>query len=60
LNEVKACDILRIQMSTDRVNEQINLHRKLGATRPPEKITQEAFEGNDRHLRRLARLRPGE
>jgi hypothetical protein len=28
--------------------------------RPPEKITQEAFEGNGRHLLRLARLRPGE
>lgn len=47
-------------MSTDLVNERIKLHRALGATRPPEKITQEAFEGNDRHLRRLARLQPGE
>lgn len=40
--------------------ERSNLHRALGAMRPPEKITQEAFEGSDRHLRRLARLRPGE
>lgn len=28
--------------------------------RSPEKITQEAFEGNDCHLRRLARLRTGD
>jgi len=47
-------------MSADLVNERIKLHRTLGVTRPPEKITQEAFEGNDRHLRRLVRLRPGE
>lgn len=47
-------------MSADQVNERIKLHRALGATRPPEKITQEAFEGNDRHLQRLVRLRPGE
>ena len=47
-------------MSTDLVNERIKLHRALGVTQPPEKITQEAFEGNDRHLRRLVRLRPGE
>jgi hypothetical protein len=47
-------------MSTDQVNERVRLHRTLGATRPPEKITQEAFEGNDRHLRRLVRLRPGD
>lgn len=46
-------------MSIDRVNKQINLHRELGATKPPEKVTQEPFEGNDRHLRRLVRLRPG-
>lgn len=47
-------------MSTDQVNERTKLHRALGVTRPPEKITQEAFEGDDRHLRRLARLQPGE
>jgi hypothetical protein len=47
-------------MPTDQVNDRIKLHRLLGVTRPPDKITQEAFEGNDRHLRRLARLRPGE
>jgi hypothetical protein len=47
-------------MPADQVNDRIKLHRMLGVTRPPEKITQEAFEGNDRHLQRLARLRPGE
>jgi hypothetical protein len=47
-------------MPTDQANDRIKLHRLLGATHPPEKVTQEAFEGNDRHLRRLARLRPGE
>jgi hypothetical protein len=60
LNQEEPCYILRIEMSADQVNERIKLHRTLGVTRPPEKITQEAFEGNDRHLRRLARLRPGE
>jgi hypothetical protein len=47
-------------MSAHQVNDRTALHRLLGVTRPPEKITQEAFEGNDRHLRRLARLQPGE
>jgi hypothetical protein len=60
LNQEEPYYILRLEMSTDLVNERIKLHRALGATRPPEKITQEAFEGNDRHLRRLARLQPGE
>ena len=36
------------------------LRRAFGTVAAPEKITQEAFEGNDRHLRRLARLKPGE
>ena len=47
-------------MSGDKVNKQVELHRKLGAMRPPDKITQEAFEGNDQHLHRLVRLCPGE
>jgi hypothetical protein len=51
---------LKVEMPTDEVNQQIKLHRALGVTRPPENVTQEAFEGNDRHLRRLVRLRPGE
>jgi hypothetical protein len=47
-------------MAAEQISEQITLHRKLGAMRPPENVTQEAFEGDVRHLRRLARLRPGE
>ena len=47
-------------MTRNYVDDVIQLHRKLGAMLPPEKITQEAFEGDDRHLRRLARLEPGE
>jgi hypothetical protein len=47
-------------MSIDKAAKQIELHRKLGAMQAPDKITQEAFEGNDRHLRRLVRLLPGE
>lgn len=47
-------------MSADKIAEQVELHRKLGAMHPPDTITQEAFEGNDRHLKRLVRLRPGE
>jgi len=31
-----------------------------GKAAPPEKLTQEAFEGNDRHLRRLLRIKTGE
>ncbi len=31
-----------------------------GKAAPPEKLTQEAFEGNDRHLRRLLRIKIGE
>lgn len=36
------------------------LRRALGATRPPEKITQEPFEHKDKHLRRLSGLQAGE
>lgn len=36
------------------------LHRALQATKPPEKLTQEPFEFDDRHLRRLVRLKPGD
>lgn len=38
----------------------VSLHRALQATKPPEKITQEPFEGADRHLRRLVQLKPGD
>ncbi len=51
---------LQTLMPADQFYQRKNLHQALGATKPPEKITQEPFEGNDRHLRRLARLQPGE
>src|ERR1700730_1258644 len=38
----------------------IAFRRAYGKAAPPEKLTQEAFEGNDRHLRRLLRINPGE
>lgn len=39
---------------------EMTLWHTYGKPGPPEKISQEAFEGNDRHLRRLVKLRPGE
>jgi hypothetical protein len=36
------------------------LRQALGSVTPPEKITQEAFDRDDGHLHRLARLRPGQ
>jgi hypothetical protein len=36
------------------------LWREMGSVRPPEKITQEAYDRDDGHLRRLARLHPGQ
>jgi hypothetical protein len=36
------------------------LWREMGSVAPPEKITQEAFDHDDGHLRRLVRLRPGQ
>jgi hypothetical protein len=36
------------------------LWHSLGSTTPPQRITQQAFEGDDAHLRRLVRLRPGQ
>jgi hypothetical protein len=47
-------------MTNDQTNQRVTLHRTFGASKPPEKITQEAFDGDDRHLRRLVRLRPDE
>jgi len=38
----------------------IAFRRAYGKAARPEKVTQEAFEGNDRHLRRLLRIKPGE
>jgi hypothetical protein len=40
--------------------DQLSLHRALQATAPPDKITQEAFEHDNKHVRRLAHLKPGE
>jgi hypothetical protein len=47
-------------MADDQSNNRIALHRALGVMQPPEKIKQTPFEGNDRHLRKLVRLKPGE
>ncbi|MGD0403161.1 MAG: hypothetical protein ABSB66_08180 [Candidatus Acidiferrales bacterium] len=47
-------------MTDDHTNKGVALRRALGASKPPERITQEAFEGDNRHLRRLARLAPNE
>lgn len=47
-------------MTAKQTDNVTVLRRAFGKVAPPDKITQEAFEGNDRHLRRLARLRPGE
>jgi hypothetical protein len=46
-------------MCPDKTHLATNLRRVFGSA-PPEKITQEAYEGNPKHLRRLARLRRGE
>jgi len=46
-------------MSTNKTDRTIALRRVLGS-KPPEKITQEAHEGNRKHLLRLSRLHPGE
>lgn len=59
LNASCVCEILRIVMCPDKTHLATNLRRVFGSA-PPEKITQEAYEGNPKHLRRLARLRRGE
>jgi hypothetical protein len=53
-------DIVDVRMTSPGNNVPVSLHRALHATKPPEKITQEPFEGNDRHLRHLVRLKPGD
>src|ERR1035437_11178809 len=58
LNASCVCDILRIVMCPDKTHLAINLRRAFGSA-PPEKIAQEAYEGNPKHLHRLARLRRG-
>ncbi|HET6178099.1 MAG TPA: hypothetical protein VFE61_14270 [Candidatus Sulfotelmatobacter sp.] len=47
-------------MPSAKTDSAAILRRKFASARPPEKITQEAYEGNPKHLRRLARLRPGD
>jgi hypothetical protein len=44
----------------DQADRTIAFRRAYGKAAPSEKVTQEAFEGNDRHLRRLPRIKPGE
>jgi hypothetical protein len=45
---------------TSQLNQPINLLRRTLASAPPDRITQEAFDHDDRHLRRLTHLEPGE
>jgi hypothetical protein len=47
-------------MVPDQADRTIAFRPAYGKAAPPEKVTQEAFEGNDRHLRRLQRMKPGE
>lgn len=46
-------------MPDKRTDIRTALRKSLGATRPPDTLTQEAFEHDDRHLRRLLRLESG-
>jgi len=55
-----ACAIVDVAMTFPGNYAPVSIHRALHATKPPEKITQEPFEANDRHLRRLVRLKPGD
>ncbi len=47
-------------MPPEITNRSRTLRQALGSAVPPERITQEAHEGNPRHLSRLVRLRPGD
>ncbi len=47
-------------MVPNQADMTISFRRTYGKAAPPEKVTQEAFEGNDSHLRRLLRIKPGE
>jgi|SRR5690348_164032 len=47
-------------MTISQPDVRTALRKSLGSTHPPEKITQESFEDNDRHLGRLIRLQVGE
>lgn len=61
--KIEALDLPRYlgtDMADKHVDVRTTLRKSLGATRPPDAATQEAFEHNDRHLRRLERLQYGE
>jgi hypothetical protein len=47
-------------MTANQPDWLLALRHAFGRVAAPEKFTQEAFEGDDRHLRRLIRLKPGE
>jgi hypothetical protein len=47
-------------MVPNQADRTLAFWRAYGKAAPPEKVTQEAFEGNDRHLRRLLRIKPDE
>jgi hypothetical protein len=47
-------------MITDGPDKQLSLLDVFKTLKPPEKITQEAFDRDDQHLRRLVRLSPGQ
>src|SRR5260370_13725731 len=57
---VRAAAVSCSIMTANQTDPLIAFRRAYGKVAPPDKITQEAFEGNDRHLRRLLRLKPGE
>jgi len=47
-------------MTAKQADLCLALRRALGATSPPKDVSQEPFEGEPSHLRRLLRLQPGE
>lgn len=47
-------------MVPNQADRTIAFRRAYGKAAPPKKVTQEAFEGNDRHFRRQLRVKPGE
>lgn len=51
---------LETRMTANPVDTRTALRQALEAVSPPEKITQEAFEHDDTHLRRLLRLQSGQ
>jgi len=56
LNRDDWWDNLLAKMRLDHTSNRIELRRALGTTKPPDKIMQVPYEGDDRHLRRLVRL----